>query len=110
MAKLNWKGVDDRFWRAIASRAVGGRYEIRKCGGDRDWTGFYNEVSYRVDYRSSADLKSSNTGRGLYVRRPPDFRGDAAATLLEAMTLAQVDNDKRCSMQRSLHPTAQGGI
>ena len=38
--------------------------------------------------------------------RPPNFYLDAALTLLEAMTLAQADNDKRCSVQRSLQPQA----
>jgi hypothetical protein len=99
MAKLNWKGDDERHWRAVAARAVGGRYEIMKCGGGRDWTGFYSGTWYRVDHRSSADIKAGNTGRGLSIKRPPDFRSDAALTLLEAMTIAQADNDERCSVQ-----------
>jgi hypothetical protein len=60
--KLNWKGNDEtRYWSALASRAVGGRYSISKYGGP----GFYAEVSYRVEHRTSADLKAGNTGHGL---------------------------------------------
>jgi hypothetical protein len=50
---MNWKCTsEEHCWLAHASRPVGGRYEITKYGSERNWAGFYTEVTYRVVHRS----------------------------------------------------------
>jgi hypothetical protein len=93
MRALRWKGWERGMhghWSAHASRAVGGKYLITKYGGQKDWTGFYEEVSYRVEHQKIAH----GNRRDLYVR-PPIGHATAARTLPEAMALAQTDNDQR---------------
>jgi hypothetical protein len=83
MRALRWKGWEQGMhgdWRARASRAVGGEYRISKSGGLKDWTGYYSEVSYRVEHRKTAH---GNT-RDLYARSPIGRR-TSAHTLPEAM-------------------------
>jgi hypothetical protein len=103
--QLNWEGGDQyRQWRANASRAVGGKYDIRKCDGEREWTVFYNEVSYDVEYRSRNVIRQGNTGRHLYYRDPLGVRHNAR-TLPEAMALAQADHDRMVTQITALATT-----
>jgi hypothetical protein len=90
---LHWKGQEQGlhgYWRARASRAVGGEYLISKCGGRKNWTGFYEEISYRVEHRKTAH---DGSPRDLYVRLPTGY-STHAHTLPEAEALAQFDNDR----------------
>jgi hypothetical protein len=89
---LQWKGQEHGlhgYWSAYASRRVGGRYHVSKCGGSKNWTGFYEEISYRVEHEPVAH----GNRRDLYVQSPLGY-STHAHTLPEAMALAQSDNDR----------------
>lgn len=90
---LNWKdNSDGSRSEAWASRAVGGKYEVRRCEGTNAPNRPSGTFSYQVRHLIS-------TGHGGW-NNPSVFSKTSPRTLEEAKFLAQADNDTRLAQAR----------